>query len=108
MTTELHVFISSRMQELAPERQALGALLPTLGGDLVALRAWVFEDDAPAADKPIRDVYLDALKASALYIGLFWNEYGNGRLTSSSTPRSGPLTATSTSRTCAPTSAIRA
>lgn len=76
MTTELHVFISSRMQELAPERQALHALLPTLGGDLVALRAWVFEDDAPAADRPIRDVYLDALKSSALYIGLFWNEYG--------------------------------
>ena len=51
-------------------------LLPALGSDLVALRPWVFEDDAPAADASIRSVYLDALKRSALYLGLFWNEYG--------------------------------
>lgn len=76
MTTDLHVFISSKMQELAPEREALHRLLPTLGNELVTLRPWVFETDAPAADRSIREVYLDALKQSALYIGLFWNEYG--------------------------------
>lgn len=76
MTTELHIFISSKMTELAPERQALHRLLPALGNDLVKLTPWVFEDDAPAADASIRSVYLDALKRSALYLGLFWNEYG--------------------------------
>jgi tetratricopeptide (TPR) repeat protein len=76
MASEFRVFISSKMLELAPERQALNDLLPTLGSDLITLRAWVFEDDAPAADKPIREVYLDALKRSDLYLGLFWNGYG--------------------------------
>ncbi len=76
MPNELHVFISSKMQELAPERQLLHDLLPRLGNDLVRLRAWVFESDAPAADASIREVYLNALKHSALYIGLFWKQYG--------------------------------
>lgn len=76
MTNELHVFISSKMQELAPERQLLHDLLPRLGNDLIRLRAWVFENDAPAADSSIRAVYLNALKHSALYIGLFWKQYG--------------------------------
>jgi tetratricopeptide (TPR) repeat protein len=76
MNPEIRVFISSKMQELAAERQALQVLLPELNHDLVNLRAWVFEEDAPAANKSIRDVYLDVLKESALYIGLFWNEYG--------------------------------
>jgi tetratricopeptide (TPR) repeat protein len=76
MASEFRVFVSSKMLELAPERQALNDLLPMLGGDLITLQAWVFEDDAPAADRPIREVYLDALKHSDLYLGLFWNEYG--------------------------------
>ncbi len=76
MTTELRIFISSKMTELGAERGAVHRLLPALGSDLVALRPWVFEDDAPAADASIRSVYLDALKRSALYLGLFWNEYG--------------------------------
>lgn len=76
MTSEIRVFISSKMQELAAERHAVHELLPELHRDLARLRAWVFENDAPAADKSIREVYLDALKHSALYIGLFWNEYG--------------------------------
>ncbi len=76
MTSEIRVFISSKMQELAAERHALQDLLPELSNELVHLRAWVFEADAPATNKSIREVYLDALKESALYIGLFWNEYG--------------------------------
>ena len=71
-----HVFISSKMQELAPERQALQEILPALGRDLMKLRAWVFEGDAPASDKSIREIYLEALRSSELYIGLFWNGYG--------------------------------
>lgn len=76
MTTDLHVFISSKMHELAPEREAVRDVLAALDHELVTLRAWTFEADAPAADRSIREVYLDALKRSALYIGLFWNEYG--------------------------------
>jgi tetratricopeptide (TPR) repeat protein len=78
MTTQLDLFISSKMLELKPERDALYDLLPTLSTGSVSLRAWVFEagDGAPASNKTIRDVYLKALENSALYIGLFWNLYG--------------------------------
>ena len=76
MTTELYVFISSKMQELAPERKALQELLTTLGHGMFNLRTWVFEGDAPASNKSIREIYLEALQNSALYIGLFWNEFG--------------------------------
>ena len=54
----------------------LQELLPTLGRDVTKLEAWVFEGDAPASNRSIRDVYLEALKDSVLYIGLFWKEYG--------------------------------
>ncbi|MBZ0284762.1 MAG: tetratricopeptide repeat protein [Anaerolineae bacterium] len=77
MTTTLNVFISSKMLELKPERDALYALLPTLNYGDIKLHAWVFEEDAPAAAKPIREVYLKALQDSALYLGLFWNQYGD-------------------------------
>lgn len=76
MAKDYHVFISSKMVELAEERQVLHELLPTLGNDIINLRAWVFEDDAPASNQTIREVYLDALKSAALYIGLYWNEWG--------------------------------
>ncbi len=76
MPTHIEVFISSKMQELRAERQVLYELLPEIKVGDIQPHAWVFEDDAPAADKSIRDVYLEALHNSALYIGLFWNEYG--------------------------------
>lgn len=76
MAAELSVFISSKMQELASERKALQELIPTLGQGMFKLHTWVFEGDAPASNKPIRDIYLEALQGSALYIGLFWNEFG--------------------------------
>jgi tetratricopeptide (TPR) repeat protein len=76
VASELYVFISSKMQELSLERKVLQELLPTLVRDTFKLRAWVFEGDAPASNKSIRDVYLEALQRSALYIGLFWNEFG--------------------------------
>jgi tetratricopeptide (TPR) repeat protein len=64
------------MQELASERKALQELIPTLGKDMFKLQTWVFEGDAPASNKSIRDIYLEALQVSSLYIGLFWNEFG--------------------------------
>lgn len=73
---EVSIFISSKMQELADERQMLFDFLPTLDNGIVQLKPWGFEKDAPASDKSIREVYLEALKNSALYIGIFWNEYG--------------------------------
>lgn len=76
MAAELSVFISSKMQELASERKALQKLIPTLGQGMFQLHTWVFEGDAPASNKSIRDIYLEALQGSALYIGLFWNEFG--------------------------------
>jgi tetratricopeptide (TPR) repeat protein len=72
----LYVFVSSKMRELAAEREALMKLLPELGGDQVSMQTWVFEDSAPASNASIREVYLNALRESSLYIGLFWNEYG--------------------------------
>ncbi len=59
MATELHIFISSKMRELAPERQALQDLLPALDRETFRLRTWAFEQNAPASNKSIRDVYLD-------------------------------------------------
>ena len=76
MTTTLDVFISSKMVELKTERDALYALLPTLDYGDIKLRAWVFEEDAPASSDSIRKIYLKALQNSALYLGLFWNRYG--------------------------------
>lgn len=76
MTTTLDVFISSKMLELKPERDALYALLPTLDYGDIKLHAWVFEEDAPASEQSIRDIYLKSLQNSALYLGLFWNQYG--------------------------------
>jgi tetratricopeptide (TPR) repeat protein len=76
MTTTLEIFVSSKMQELKPEREALYRLLPSLDFGDIRLKAWVFEEDAPASNKAIRDICLQALQNSALYIGLFWNEYG--------------------------------
>ena len=44
----LRVIVSSKMQELAPERKALKAALDDLKVD-----AWVFEEDAGARPVPI-------------------------------------------------------
>ena len=76
MATTLNIFISSKMVELKPERDALYGLLPSLDYGDIELRAWVFEADAAASEDSIRQMYLDALSKSALYLGLFWNQYG--------------------------------
>lgn len=76
MTDDILVFISSRMLELKPEREALYHLFSTLDYGTIQLKAWVFESDAPASNYHIRKVYLDALRKCSLYVGLFWNGYG--------------------------------
>jgi tetratricopeptide (TPR) repeat protein len=76
MVKKLKVFVSSKMQELADERRILATLLPELGDASLQLETWVFEADAQASSKSIRQVLLDALDESSLYIGIFWNGYG--------------------------------
>ena len=76
MPTQIDVFVSSKMQELRAEREVVYALLKEMAVSDIRLHAWVFEEDAPASDHSIRDVYLDALRDSGLYLGLFWHEYG--------------------------------
>ena len=68
----LRVFVSSKMQELAPERQALKAALDALKVD-----AWVFEQDAGARPESIQKAFLEEVEAADLYIGLFWKGYGD-------------------------------
>ena len=76
MPTQIDVFVSSKMQELRAERDVVFGLLKEMALSDIRPHAWVFENDAPASDHSIREVYLDALHDSALYLGLFWHEYG--------------------------------
>src|SRR5262245_28090453 len=68
----LRVFVSSKMQELAPDRKALKAALDALKVD-----AWVFEEDAGARPVSIQKAFLEEVEAADLYIGLFWKGYGD-------------------------------
>jgi Domain of unknown function (DUF4062) len=57
----LRVFISSRMEELAPERQAIKAALEDVGMD-----PWIYESDAGARPQSIQETYdlqIDHIKA---------------------------------------------
>jgi len=76
MPTTLDVFISSKMQELRAEREALFEFIKTLDYGDIKLHAWVFEKDAASSGRSIRDVYLNALQNAALYLGIVWNDYG--------------------------------
>ena len=68
----LRVFVSSRMQELEPERTAIKAALNELHID-----GWVFEKDAGARPQGIQQTYQQELDSADLYIGLFWRDYGD-------------------------------
>lgn len=78
MNSHLEVFISSKMQELKPERDMLDKWLPSLSDAGIRFHVWQFEaqDGAPASNESIRSVYLQSLEDAALYIGIFWNQYG--------------------------------
>ena len=68
----LRVFVSSKMQELAAERQAIKAALDALRVD-----GWVFEQDAGARTETIQQTYTEQLVAADLYVGVFWKGYGD-------------------------------
>jgi hypothetical protein len=67
----LRIFVSSKMQELAAEREAIKAALEELH-----VKAWVFEKDAGARSQTIQETYLEEVEAADLYIGVFWKGYG--------------------------------
>ncbi len=79
MVKQYEVFVSSKMLELKPERDLLLRVDSShYAKSELDLRPWVFEanDGAPASNKSIRDTYLKALERSVLYVGIFWNQYG--------------------------------
>src|SRR5713226_3827398 len=73
MTTNqpLSLFISSKMQELLDERQAVQAALKEYN-----MYGWLWEKDAGARPEPIQSIYLKEVEACDIYIGLFWQGYG--------------------------------
>ena len=68
---KLRVFVSSRMQELAAERQIVKAEL-----DKLHIDAWVFEQDAGARPETIQQTFLQEIEDADLFIGLYWLGYG--------------------------------
>lgn len=67
----LRIFVSSKMQELAAEREAVKAALEDLRAE-----AWIFEKDAGSRPGSIQQTYLEEIEEADLYIGLFWKGYG--------------------------------
>jgi ATP-dependent DNA helicase RecG len=69
------IFVSSVQKELQAERYAVRDFVH--GSDLLRLffRVFLFEDLPPADRKP-DDVYLEQVKVSPIYLGIFGNEYG--------------------------------
>ncbi|MGZ8230985.1 MAG: DUF4062 domain-containing protein, partial [Burkholderiales bacterium] len=68
----LRVFVSSSMQELAPERAAIRSALSELH-----MEGWVFEEDAGARAQTIQQTYKQEIDNADLYVGLFWRGYGD-------------------------------
>lgn len=72
----IRIFISSVQREFVQERQALNNFLRH---DPLMRRffdVFLFED-VPASDRRPNELYLDEVKQSDLYIGLFGNDYGS-------------------------------
>ena len=69
------LFVSSVQKELQPERSAVRDFVHS--NDLLwqFFRVFLFED-LPPADRSADDVYLDEVAKSAIYVGIFSNEYG--------------------------------
>ena len=67
----LSIFVSSSMAELPEERQALKVTLEAMQVD-----AWVWEKDAGAQSRTIRETYLDEVERADIFIGIFWRKYG--------------------------------
>ena len=72
----IRIFISSVQREFAQERKALRDFLRN---DPLMRRffdVFLFED-VPASDRRPDEIYLDEVRQSDLYVGLFGNDYGN-------------------------------
>lgn len=75
MTTRKQLFVSSVQKELADDRRALKDYVH---GDPLLRRffeVFLFED-LPASDRRADEVYLAEVEQSAIYVGLFGNDYG--------------------------------
>src|SRR5438105_325782 len=71
MPERLQVFVSSGMADLKEERLAARDAI----GELL-VDPWLFEQDAEAQSRAVREAYLDAVAKSDLYVGIFWKKYG--------------------------------
>ncbi len=72
----IRIFISSVQREFAQERKALRDFIqndPLMGR---FFDVFLFED-VPASDRHPDELYLDEVRQSDLYVGLFGNDYGN-------------------------------
>ena len=70
------IFISSVQKELASERRAIRDFIRADALFCQYFDVFLFED-LPAADRRADETYLDEVSASAIYLGLFANEYGS-------------------------------
>ena len=77
MSSEVGVFISSSLGEVADERRAIKTALDIFDR---RLHAWLWEEEVPATsgDKEgiIRDTYLKEVENCQVYLGLFWQKCG--------------------------------
>src|SRR5436305_13808549 len=73
MTTNqpLSLFISSKMATLQKERRAVQKALAAY-----RMYGWLWEKNAGARPEPIRSTYLKEVEACDIYVGLFWQGYG--------------------------------
>lgn len=70
------IFVSSVQKEFARERLAIKRMVETDPIIKPHFRAFVFEEDAPAADKTTQQVFLDEIARSDVYLVLIGDEYG--------------------------------
>jgi ATP-dependent DNA helicase RecG len=69
------IFVSSVQKELASERHAVAEFIRNDPLLRRFFEVFLFEE-IPARDQRADDVYLDELRHSAVYLGIFGNEYG--------------------------------
>lgn len=68
---QLKVFISSKMLELRDVREVVGKALKDKKID-----AWIYEAQAGARPGTVEETSLIEVEASDIYVGLFWEKYG--------------------------------
>ena len=70
------IFISSVQKEFERERAAIKRMIESDPILKPHFKAFVFEIDAPAADKTTQQVYLKEIEKSDIYLVLIGNKYG--------------------------------